>query len=123
MNDVSILAFFPKWAVKYEVTCVSFVSGLAYIDTNGEEFYERRELMGKTMMKPAKIANYVPHYSEITDDLLEVLQKELDKSSDSTIDNFISYVDRWQFECGGILSFNQRLGFLDEDYQTANPSA
>ena len=75
------------------------------------------------MMKPAKIANFVPHYLKITDDLLEVLQKKLDKSSNSTIENFMDYVNRWQFECGGILAFNQRFGFLEEDHQTANPAA
>ena len=102
---------------------IHFYLGLSYLDVTGEEFYERRELMGKNMMKPAKIANYIPHYSQITDDFLKVLQKELDKSSDSTIENFMDYVDRWQFECGGILTFNQRFGFLKEDYLTANPTA
>ena len=74
-------------------------------------------------MLPERIANYVPHYLQITDDLLEVLQKELNKSSDSTIENFLDYVDRWQIECGGILTFNERMGFLEEDFETKNPSA
>ena len=73
-------------------------------------------------MRPGKIANFVPQYFTATDDLLKVLQKELDKSSDSTIENIMQYASRWQFECGGILAFNKRLGFLDDNYETKNPA-
>ncbi|XP_066933688.1 probable cytochrome P450 12a4, mitochondrial [Clytia hemisphaerica] len=111
----------PIWALKAYSKLRN--RSLLYIDVVGEEFFERRELMGKMMLRPQKIAKFVPQYSQITDDLLDFIQRKLDKSSDNTIEDFMEDVDRWQFECAGILTLNQRFGFLEDDIQTANPAA
>ena len=64
----------------FTVYYFSFLLGNFYTDTKGDEFYQRREWMTKSMMRPNRIAKYIPYYSEITDDFLASLELQLNRS-------------------------------------------
>ena len=101
------------WATRYYNTKRNLP--LSYVDTEGEEFYNRREWMGKNLLQPNKVGKVVPKYSVVADELLTILEDKLKESINGVIENVSQYIVRWQFECGGILTFDKRLGVLSVD--------
>jgi Cytochrome P450 len=101
------------WSTRYYNTIKNLPLG--YSDLEGEEFYKRREWMGKNILQPSIIGKVVPKYSAVTDDLLKILEGVLETSESIVVENFIQFIVRWQFECGGMLTFDKRLRALSLD--------
>merc|ERR1719186_575077 len=67
-----------------------------------------RKGVQKKMLRPKEVNKYLPLMSDLTDDFVEILQKEAKKNGGG-VEDIQKWIYRWSLEAGAGVVFDQRL--------------
>jgi hypothetical protein len=95
---------------------IDFESNFRAYFSNGEKWQKFRTVVNPILMKPKSSKLYIPQINEISHEFVDFVKKSLD-SNNFVPNDFYIMLNRWSLESIGYISFNRRLGVLDDKTQ------
>merc|ERR1711962_402601 len=86
------------------------------LGSHGEDWYEVRSKVQQDMMRPKSALFYIDGVTQVSDDLLELIESKLDGAG--YLDDATIYVYRWALDAVGAIFLDSRLGCLEEPMPT-----
>ena len=80
--------------------------------SNGEDWYRLRSVVQKIMVRPQKAMDYLPVQNEVSNDFVSKLALII--NDQGYVKNFNMWICRWGLESAAKITFDTRLGFMDE---------
>jgi len=85
-----------------------FPGSTGLLGSHGDEWYHARSLVQQDMMRPKSALYYVDDISEITNQFLDLMQKNRD------VPDVVPFIYRWALESVGAIFLDSRIGCLNE---------
>ncbi|XP_005097413.1 probable cytochrome P450 CYP44 [Aplysia californica] len=81
-------------------------------NSNGEQWYKLRSVVQQVMLRPQKAFDYLPMQNEVANDFISKIESILDENRE--VPHFNRWVARWGLESAANITFDRRMGFLEE---------
>ncbi|XP_013406758.1 cytochrome P450 10 [Lingula anatina] len=87
--------------------------GLGLVNSQGEEWHRQRSVIGKKLLVPKEVQQYIPSMNTVTDDFVQRLQ-QIRNHENGEVENMEHEMFKWALESIGTVLFENRIGCFED---------